>query len=403
MRVIVNELQMLKQKTGIGHYTAELLRCLRAQTDGDRIDGFPAGWLRALAAGSFRANRNLSGSAVSSDTKRTPGLARVRARTMGLLRDRFQFFLDHRFERVCRAGRYDLYHEPNYLPMPADCPTLATLHDLSVPLHPEWHPVDRVKRFDKQFAQVLARCSHFLADTESVRREVIETTGVPAERVTRVYMGIRPDLKPLPQEEVAEGLARLGLPAQYLLCLGTIEPRKNVLRLLKVYCALPSELRSAWPLLLVGGWGWNAADIREYLHSTARHRGVIHLGYVADRHLPILYNGARALVFPSYYEGFGLPPLEMMACGGAVIASTAAAVREIVGRQAHLLAPEDEDGWRLALQRVVTDNDWWQALREGATEVARPFTWERCAAETLAVYRRLCGVKDQATSLRRAG
>jgi alpha-1,3-rhamnosyl/mannosyltransferase len=400
MRVIVNELQMLKQKTGIGHYTAELLRCLRPLVGSGQVDGFPAGWLRALAGRSLRMNGKLAGQ--TSEVSKTAKVS-LRSRTVALLRDGFQAFLDDRFYRVCRRGRYDLYHEPNYLPMPADCPTLATLHDLSVLLHPQWHTADRVKRFEKQFPKVLARCAHFLADTDSVRREVIEHLGVPAERVRRVYMGIRPDLRLLPRPEVEQGLAKLGLPAQYLLCLGTIEPRKNVLRLLKVYCSLPDQVRAAWPLLLVGGWGWNASEIREYLHTTARHRGVIHLGYVADAHLPILYNGARALVFPSYYEGFGLPPLEMMACGGAVIASTAAAVREIVGRQAHLIEPEDDDGWRSALLRIVADDGWREALRRGATEVARPFTWERCAAETLAVYRRLCGASETTPALRKAG
>src|SRR5439155_1795337 len=110
--------------------------------------------------------------------------------------------------------------------------------------------------------------------------------------------------------------------------LGTIEPRKNVLMLLRAYCSLPERLRNVCPLLLVGGWGWNISDVADYLDREARHRGVIHLGYVAEEHVPLIYNGAHALLFPSCYEGFGLPPIEMMACGGAVIASTAAAVVE---------------------------------------------------------------------------
>jgi alpha-1,3-rhamnosyl/mannosyltransferase len=199
-------------------------------------------------------------------------------------------------------------------------------------------------------------------------------------------MGIRRGLGPLPASQVAPILARLGLPSQYLLYLGTIEPRKNLLRLLKAYCALPQELRSHWPLLLVGGWGWNTADIADYFHNEARHRGVIHLGYVKDRYLGAVYNGARALVYPSLYEGFGLPPLEMMACGGAVIASTAGALAETVGAKAHLVEPEDLDGWKDALTRAIKDEDWCRSLRQGAPDVARPYTWDRCAAQTLAIY-----------------
>src|SRR5262249_36572360 len=156
-------------------------------------------------------------------------------------------------------------------------------------------------------------------------------------------------------------------PERYLLYLGTLEPRKNVLTLLRAYCSLPGGLRRRYPLLLVGGWGWNAADVAAYLHETARHRGVLHLGYLADKYLPAVYNGARALAFRWLYEGFGLPPVEMLACGGAVLASTAGAVVETAGAQAHCIEPHDLDGWRRALWRVLTDDDWWQGLRAGAT------------------------------------
>jgi alpha-1,3-rhamnosyl/mannosyltransferase len=143
--------------------------------------------------------------------------------------------------------------------------------------------------------------------------------------------------------------------------------------------------------VLVGGWGWNVRRVADYLDSVGRHRGVRHLGYVPDEDLPYLYNGARALAYPSFYEGFGLPPVEMLACGGAVLASTAGAVAETVGGQAHLIEPLDLDGWRHALRRVCADDDWWQELRTGATEAARPYTWERCAADTLRVYRAVRG------------
>jgi glycosyltransferase involved in cell wall biosynthesis len=161
--------------------------------------------------------------------------------------------------------------------------------------------------------------------------------------------------------------------------------------LLRAYCALPGQVRERWPLLLVGGWGWNAADVADFLESGARQRGVHYRNYVAESDLAALYNGARALVFPSFYEGFGLPPVEMLACGGAVLASTAGAVAETVGRQAHLIEPLDMDGWRQAMQRVVSDDDWWHGLRRGAVESVRAFTWEQCAADTLTVYRQLCG------------
>jgi alpha-1,3-rhamnosyl/mannosyltransferase len=161
--------------------------------------------------------------------------------------------------------------------------------------------------------------------------------------------------------------------------------------LLRAYCALPQPVRHQCPLLLVGSWGWNSRAVAEYYHAEARHRGVRHVGYVAEQHLPALYNGARALLFPSHYEGFGLPPLEMMACGGAALASTAGAVAEVVGGAAELIHPADQAGWIQAMRRVIVDEDWWCSLRKGSLEAARPYTWERCARKTWNVYRSLYG------------
>jgi glycosyltransferase involved in cell wall biosynthesis len=148
--------------------------------------------------------------------------------------------------------------------------------------------------------------------------------------------------------------------------------------------------------VLAGGWGWKAGDVADFVRTDAAAKGVVHLGYTDDRHLPGLYAGARALLFPSHYEGFGLPPLEMLATGGAVLCSTAAAVREVVGRHGHLVDAADVAGWRYALARAITDNDWLDAVRAGGRERAAAFTWERCAAATAGVYRELLEPTRQA-------
>jgi alpha-1,3-rhamnosyl/mannosyltransferase len=301
------------------------------------------------------------------------------------------WLLQQRFRAACRHGRFDVYHEPNFLPQSSDLPTVATFHDLSVLLHPEWHPADRVRHFERQLRRGLAQCAHVLAISDAARQEILRTFGLGRRQVTRTYMGVRPGLGPLPETTVRLELGQRRLQPRYLLYVGTIEPRKNVLTLLRAYCALPAALRRRHPLLLAGAWGWNAGAESAYFNTTARHRGVLQLGYVPDEDLPILYNGARALVYPSLYEGFGLPPVEMLACGGAVLASTAPALVETVGGQAHLTEPLNLDGWHRALLRVCTDEDWWQSLRRGAIEKAQPYTWESCAADTLRVYRAMAG------------
>jgi alpha-1,3-rhamnosyl/mannosyltransferase len=399
LRVVVNRLLVTGGKSGIGHYVAELFRCLQAQAGADRIDGFPQGWLRRAHALGARLRPWLESRKVASGTASArPAPPSWRTWALGSLRNVGQRMVLASFRSLCTRNRYDLYHEPNYIPLPSDLPTVATIPDLSVLRHPEWHPADRVQHFEQRFQQGLKQCVHFLAISEFVKQEILDLLPVRPEQVTCTHLGIRHGLVPLPDAVVREGLRRLGLPPQYLLHLGTLEPRKNVLMLLRVYCSLPPSVRERFPLVLVGGWGWNRTEISAFLNDEARQRGVIHLGYLPDADLAVLYNGARALVFPSFYEGFGLPPLEMLACGGAVLASTAGALVETVGRQAHLIDPHDVDGWRAALLRVLTDEDWWQELRSGAVYAARPFTWERCAEQTLNVYHRLT-----AKEMRQAG
>jgi alpha-1,3-rhamnosyl/mannosyltransferase len=390
MRVIFNRLAAAEARTGVGHYTAQLLHCLRQQAEGDVLDPFPGPrgqrWTAAWMALRRKQMPAAVGPAPAGDW---PAAASVRQRLFGCLRTCGRLARAAAFRRLCRWKKYDLYHEPNFLPLPCDCPTVITLHDLSVLLHPEWHPAERVAHFEQEFRRGLAQAVHFFTVSDFVRGEVIRTLGIPPERVTRTYNGIRSGLAPLPQHEVAAGLRRLGLPPRYLLHVGTIEPRKNVLTLLRAYRGLPASVRADSPLVLVGGWGWNAAAVADHLHTEASAGDIHYRNYVAEGDLAVLYNGARALVFPSLYEGFGLPPVEMLACGGAVLASTAGAVAETAGGKAQLIDPLDTGGWRDAMLRVCTDEEWWQALRQGATEAARRFTWERCAADTLAVYRTL--------------
>ena len=378
MRVIVNQSTALGAKTGIGQYTVQLLHGLRALAPSDSFDVFPPAWLGSV--------RGIAGSLRRGGSTR-PATSSWRGAFLHPLRTLGERAVGGYLRLVTRLQKYDLYHEPNYIPLPSALPTVATIHDLSVLLHPQWHPADRVAFYERHFHEGLKRCGHLLAVSEFTRQEVIRELNFPAERITCTYNGVRTDLQPVPAEQSAAAVRRLGLPASYLLFVGTIEPRKNPMLLMRAFCDLPAALRERCPLVLAGSWGWNSAEFAAYYQNEARQRGVVHLGYVPDAELPALYSAARALVFPSFYEGFGLPPLEMMACGGAVLASTAGAVVEVVGPKAYLLDPDDFEGWRDAMRRVIVDDDWQRSLCDRVTELARPFTWERCARQTLQVYR----------------
>lgn len=387
MRVVINASTTIGNKTGVGRHTEELIRCLRDQMAPEELFAYPHGWVRCLRS-KWKQHTAPGPSLGESAGARwhLPSPWRLAINVARPVGHAVLWFYDR---SVMRQSKFDLYHEPNFMPIRCDVPTVVTIHDLSILRHPEWHPPVRVKWFEANLPNALKQAIHFFTVTEHAKREMINLLGVPAEKITCTYNGVRDDLSPLEEAEIFPTLKKLNLPPGYLLHVGTIEPRKNLLRLMQAYVDLPAKLREKHPLVLAGQWGWHFEEIAEYYEAVGKHKGVRQLGFVADADLPVLYNGARALVFPTLYEGFGIPAVEMMGCGGAVLASKAEAVAEVVGRNACLIDPEDAEGWRDAMERVCTDDFWWESLRGSTEERARQFTWQRCAEKTLAVYRRL--------------
>ncbi|HET6572063.1 MAG TPA: glycosyltransferase family 1 protein [Fimbriiglobus sp.] len=379
MKVVINGLAALKPKTGVGHHVANLSAALAAVHPDDTFTLYPGRRMAGLV-------RRLNRPTTASSHQTTAGLV---SRGLGFAKATAKAASRFHFAAYTRIYGFDLYHEPNFVPFPSALPTVVTVHDLSVLRFPDWHPADRVRVHENRFATGLRRADHVIVVSDAVRREIISDLGVAADRVTAIPNGVGPAFRPLPAEVVDAVRARLGLPERYFLCVGTIEPRKNVGTAMRAFADLPAEVRESCPLVLVGPWGWKSDADRDYFEGVCRGRGVRHLGYVADDDLPAVYAGAVGLVYPSHYEGFGLPPLEMLACGGAVLASTADAVREVCGDHAALIAPKDLPGWRAAMLRLATDADYRNDLRRGGVAHAARFTWERSAAVTAAVYRRV--------------
>jgi alpha-1,3-rhamnosyl/mannosyltransferase len=385
MRIVFNILETLKPRTGIGQYAARLSAALAQQLPAGDLFVFPDGWL----AGVVQRMQRLPAQAPAPRRGARRWWFEMRSAAARAAKRAARSGLGVLFRRAALRHNYDLYHEPNFIPFDCDLPTIVTIHDLSVVLFPEWHPADRVRMYERQFASGLERAAHILTDTEFLRRQIVQHLGIPRERVTAVPLGVGPEFGQAMDEDVAAVRRRYDLPERYLLFVGTIEPRKNLAMLLRAYCDLPGALRDACPLVLAGSWGWKSESVAEYYHSEARAKGVRCLGYTPDDALPALYAGARALVYPSLYEGFGLPPVEMLACGGAVISSTADVLREVLGGVGHFLDAHDRTGWRNAMSRAITDDSWLEMLRRGGRQRAARFSWERCAAGTAAVYESL--------------
>ena len=379
MKVILNGLAALKPKTGVGHHVANLGTALQAHYPQDSFTLYPG---KSVSDSIRRINRPStpdSGNATSGWRNQLRALAKSAAKAASQLH----------FRAYTSTFGFDLYHEPNFVPFATDLPTIVTVHDLSVLQFPQWHPIDRVRMHERYFRTALIKAAHVIVVSDAIRAEVIQQFNTPGDRITTVYNGIHHVFHLQNRDTIAETRFKLGLPQQFFLCVGTIEPRKNLLTVMQAFTQLPVETREACPLLLAGPWGWKSDAERKFYYDIGRHHGIRQLGYVPETELPAIYGAATALLYPSHYEGFGLPPVEMLATGGAVIASTDAAVREVCGKFAVFIPPTDTDGWHDTMLRIATDVEYRNSVKIGGLEHARQFTWERAAEKTMAVYRRV--------------
>lgn len=280
-----------------------------------------------------------------------------------------------------------LVHSPNYFLPSWSRRGVITAHDLSVFLYPDTHPVERVIDFEKNFLNSINKSAHIIVDSESVRKEIISFTGVPSSMVTAVPLGINKDYRPRNYNEIYPIIKRFNIePFQYGLCVSTLEPRKRIHLLLEAWCDLPRKIRDRFPLVLVGGSGWNNLSLLNRMEGAARDGWLINLGYVSEVELTALYAGARVFAYPSVYEGFGLPPLEAMSSGVPTIVADIPCLAEVTRGAAELVNPEDTPELIYSIERALEDQKWRNRQIVSGLNVAKDYTWERCVNETVKVY-----------------
>lgn len=292
--------------------------------------------------------------------------------------------------RISAACRGEVFHGPNFfLPSCAEA-SVATVHDLSVFKHPETHPLERLRHFEREFTCSMARASHLVTDSEATRLEVISFLAWPADRITAVPLGVSSQFAPASGAVLAPRLAKYGLVfKRYSLCVSTLEPRKKIANLLRAYQCLTPQVREQYPLVLVGGVGWLSEILHQEIDRLAAQGWLRYLGFVPEADLPALYAGARAFVYPSIYEGFGLPVLEAMASGVPVVASIFSSIPEVTQGAAQLVDPDDIDALALGIQMGLCDEHWRSNASRNGLKVAQSFTWGRCIDQTVNVYARV--------------
>jgi len=286
---------------------------------------------------------------------------------------------------VARA-RVDLVHGPVFVgPLAARRPSVVTIHDLSFLRFPHlFRPANRL--YLAVFARASAcRARRVIAVSAHAAGEAVRLLGLAREKVHVVYHGVDAAFRPLSPDRVAAFRAQIGLPERFVLYVGTLEPRKNLVRLIDAFARLPG---ADVKLVLVGGRGWYDEEVFARVERLGLQERVVHAGYVPAADLPLWYNAATMLAYPSLYEGLGMPVLEAQSCGTPVLTANRAALPEAAGDGALLVDPEDVEAIAAGLQSLLTDEPLRQELRQRGLNHAAGFTWQKTAAETAAVYRR---------------
>lgn len=282
-----------------------------------------------------------------------------------------------------------LFVPAHVLPWRVSIPAVVTVHDLGHRVCPHAHTLSQRLYLEWSCRHHLRAARFLIADSMATRNDLVRFYHADPERIAVVHLGVSRQFRPANAEQIAALRAAVQLPAEasYLAHVGTLQPRKNLDRLVRAFAILAAQHPNLW-LILVGRRGWGRVDPQ----ATARRLGVGHrvrwLGYLPRERLPALYSGAVVTVFPSLYEGFGLPALEAMACGGVVAASAVASLPEVVGEAGLLFDPTDELLMAGILGRLVEDGELRRCLSERALVRAARFDWARCAAETQTVLER---------------
>lgn len=285
-------------------------------------------------------------------------------------------------------NKLDMLHVQYVGPPIFNKPLVASIHDISFETHPEFFSPRERNQFRLTFPFTARQANKILTISEHTRNDLMEIYGIPGEKVIVTYLAASDNFQPLSNSEEGSSVhQKYGIGESYILAVGNLQPRKNMIRLIQAY----TRLRDAMPeirsqLVIVGKKAWMHDPILSFVTRSKWADDIILTGYVPDEDLRFLYARAGVFVYPSLYEGFGLPPLEAMACGTPVIVSDRASLPEVVGDAGIKVNPYDVEGLAAAVAVLLLDPEVVDFYKQAGLRQAARFSWEKCAKETLAVY-----------------
>jgi glycosyltransferase involved in cell wall biosynthesis len=366
MKIGIDGIPLAQVKTGVGHYTFEIARGVSLLHEDDEF--------QVVSHLPFEPSAIVCDSTKLRFIHEPVNAASKHWWTLGL-------------PLYIRRNSLDLFHGTNYdIPVWGGRPTVLTIHDLSLLLFPDTHETRRVNRAKRRLPVMARLATRIIVPTESVRAEVVEHLKTDPSKIAVIEEAARRCFRPIARNECEQVLRRLGVEDSFILYVGAIEPRKNLITLIKAFEEIyrASEFRPQ--LVIAGPNGWLSDDLFRYVERSPVKERILLTGYLGDEDLRALYCTCAVMSFPALYEGAGLPPLEAMACGSATVTSDARAVVEMVGDGARVVAATNENALAATVIELLADESARTTLIERGLRRASEFTWERAVEKTYGVY-----------------
>jgi glycosyltransferase involved in cell wall biosynthesis len=376
MKVLVNAIPLVGLSTGISRYVRQLYMAFEQLHDEEAIyfDGNRVRYKMPDQAEPEKWSRQ------------TAAIWKLPDPLVFTLRSAHWLKFEWMLRRACRKHNFDVYHETGFVPAAMTAiPTVYTIHDLTLITHPCMHPRERVWFHEFFRKRRMRYAAHILTVSEFMQQEICDILDLKPEQVTAVPEAPAPHFWHRSPEAIQRVRQNFSLPQEYLLFVGSLEPRKNLPRIIQAMERCKMDI----PLVLAGWEGWGDKTWMETIRGAGLEERIFVTGYVDDETLTCLYSGATALVYPSLYEGFGLPILEAMACGCPVICSNVASMPEVAGDAAFLVDPFDAEDLAAAVDKIVGDQAIRQHLIAKGFARASAFTWKQTAEKTRDVFLRV--------------
>lgn len=371
MRIVINTIPLLSPLTGVGNYAYCIAQFLRAIDPINEYSYFYGYYSKKL-------------SALYNENKKAFYRVKEFARKMPIYRGGFVKTAVS-LRNMLSLKNFDLYFEPNFVPIniKSRC-TVVTILDFSFELYPEWHPRERIDYFKKKFWKNIKKADKIIVISDYIKKEGVGF-GLPEEQLTTIHLGFNREIfKVYSWQDLQAIKKKYGLPDHFILFVGSIEPRKNLQNLIMAYISLDRVIRKDLKLILVGFKGWQNKEIMNLLNKVKS--DVLYLGYLPNQELGKLYGLATLFIYPSFYEGFGLPPLEAMACGCPVVVSNVSSLPEVCGDAARYVDPTDVDSIAEGMHEVLVDETLRRSLMAKGLERSKLFSWDLAARKHLEVF-----------------